>query len=1245
MSAPTALDTLAVPLYGTHLIEASAGTGKTHAITVLYVRCLLEFAAEPKDVLVVTYTNAATAELRERIRAAVQRAYAALRAGTTTDDEGLDRVLEARRTAGTAQADATRLLGALHGFDEAAIFTIHGFCQRVLQDHAFESGVPFDAELVTDESPLLGDVVCDFWVRELHDAPIEVVRYLGDHGVTIDGLEGLAALAIRHPDMRVLPERPTLTAADIETAIAGWRCVHERVAALWRRDREPVVELLCDATALKGNIYKAESIRSTWVPALDGELTSGRPGIDGRVTFFHRLTPEGLATGCKKNQVPPEHPFFEACGSLRDADAALDACLEARTIQLRLDTVAFARHELRRRKEARRLLSFDDLLQRVAEALRGAGGDDLAALVRRRYRAALIDEFQDTDPVQYEIFQRVYRGAEAVLFLIGDPKQAIYAFRGADVFAYIASKRDAGSNLHTLRTNWRSDPTLVKAVNQLFRHARRPFVFDEIPFHPASARADVTDRLGGGAAGWAPFEILFVPRRGQESEKGVISKAWGNREVPRYVAAQIVRTLNAGATIGDTPVRPCDIAVLCRTNDQARAMQRALRACRVPSVLQSEASVFDSAEAEEVARLVRALADPADGRALGTALATPMLGYDAAAIDALREDERQWDEWLTRVQDWHVLWERRGFAAAFRAVIETQQVPARLLAFVDGERRLTNVLHLAELLHTASAQGRLGPLALVEWLAAMRRGGAARAALQGDAAQLRLESDADAVQLVTVHRSKGLQYPIVYCPFVWDGFLQHEDDQERPRFHDRTAADRLTLDVGSGEFDVHGALARREAFAEHLRLLYVAVTRAKHRCSVVWGAVGDATRATGAAANRSALGYLLYQAPEVPGGDPVEDTATRLAELMRDDEALYGPLEALAHASAGAIAVADLPIGPADPYVPAAGVGGELRCPTPMRDLDRTWRASSFSALVARTGALSQTAAEGVDYDAEVVREAAVPAPVAPTGVPVVLHDFPSGTRPGTLVHRVFEQIDFGDEDRARLQTVVGQLVAQHGLDVRWAAPLSRAVGDVLDTPLAEATAPVRLRDVPRAARLTELEFLFPVCEAVPARGGVPRATPLTAARLAALFAAHARPPVPADYPERLARLQFAALAGYLRGFVDLVFEHDGRWYVVDYKSNHMGAHAEDYAPPRLAVAMAEHHYVLQYHLYLVALHRYLQVRLPDYDYERHVAGAYYLFVRGMGPDHPRGSGVFHDRPSRAFIDALSAMFGGSEAR
>ena len=235
MSAPKALDTLAVPLRGTHLIEASAGTGKTHAITVLYVRCLLEIPLAPKDLLVVTYTNAATAELRARIRTAVQQAYAALRAGTATDDDALNRLLESRRAAGTAEADAAQLLAALYGFDEAAIFTIHGFCQRVLQDHAFESGVPFDAELVTDESPLLAEVVRDFWVRELHDAPVEVVRDLRDRKVTIDGLEGLAVLAIRHPDMRVLPERPSLTAPDVEGAIAAWRRSGGATERRWSR--------------------------------------------------------------------------------------------------------------------------------------------------------------------------------------------------------------------------------------------------------------------------------------------------------------------------------------------------------------------------------------------------------------------------------------------------------------------------------------------------------------------------------------------------------------------------------------------------------------------------------------------------------------------------------------------------------------------------------------------------------------------------------------------------------------------------------------------------------------------------------------------------------------------------------------------------------------------------------------------------------------------------------------------------
>jgi exodeoxyribonuclease V beta subunit len=1135
----TALEPLTVPLSGIHLVEASAGTGKTYAITSLYVRLLLELQLSVSQILVVTYTNAATAELRARIRRRLREALSSVDAGGSRD-EFLDRLVRRRRAQGLLVQDRAQLVIALHSFDEAAIFTIHGFCQRILRDNAFESGVPFDTELIADESPLAAEVVHDFWVRELHAAPEAFVSYLAGKHITPDRLENLAIRVMTHPGTSVLPER--------------------------------------------------------------------------------------------------DDPVMRAC------DGTADHGLASRALQLQLDFADYARRELRRRKEQARVQSFDDLLQRLAEALRGPAGQGLAATIHRRFRAALVDEFQDTDPVQYEIVRRAYLGSDAALFLIGDPKQAIYAFRGADVFAYMQAKRDAGGDLHTLGVNHRSDPSLIEGVSALFSRLRAPFVFSEIPFLPVSAAPNASDRLGGGAAQQPPLQILFVRRTGQEGQDGCINKSWGDGPLTTAVAGEIVRLLQSHATIAGRPVKPADIAVLCRKNKQAQGMQQALRALGVPAVLQSDASVFETPEAEEMERVVRALTDPGDGRAIRAALATTLLGQNAHDLSALEHDEARWDDWVRQFQVWHERYTQRSFVAAFRALLDAHGVSQRLLGLFDGERRLTNVLHLMELLHSASAAGRRGPHALVHWLHQMRVNIDARAALASEAAQIRLESDEAAVRLTTIHKSKGLQYPIVYCPYLWDGALLNDSDKQVLRFHDPEDAHRLKLDIGSSARAAHLVRAEREAFAENLRLLYVALTRAQHRVAVVWGAFRSA--------ESSALGYVLHQQTAV-SEDPRTATTRRIQSLIRtgNDGALRTDLETLAAMAPGCIGVTDLALAPVGRYSMAAEAQQALQCRTVTREVRRTWRVSSFSALASSGRTLNQPAEEGLDHDAPA--EVPVGAAPQPSAQPLVaLHDFPAGARAGQLVHEVLEQVDFQATEPTRLRTVVMAALERFGFEDTWAEALCRAVADVVATPLDSGAQSFCLGDVTLARRLNELEFLFPVADEDTTdgrtwRAGSPTArarqdaVPLTGERLAAVLARHATAPLPADYVERARTLGFSPLAGFLKGFIDLVFEHAGRWYLVDYKSNLLGVHANDYRPERLLEAMTTHHYFLQYHLYVVALHRYLQRRLPGYDYERHFGGVFYLFLRGMAPAYARGNGVFCHRPSRQAIADLSAVLAG----
>lgn len=1190
-----------VALEGTSLVEAGAGTGKTYTIVELYVRFLLERRLRVPQILVVTYTVAATAELRGRVR----RRLVAL-AGSLAPGADLECVEE-----------------ALRSFDQAAIFTIHGFCQRALQEHAFESGRSFDCELVSDQRALLEEVAQDFWARQLYAAPRFLVEYASSSASRArpSRLAELADRIASRPDIELRP--PRRPAPDLQVLEKEWRRAFEPVARAWQADGPDVLEMLATG-AEEGHLhrgrYRPETVRVRWHIALDEELRGGRPGIGRRFSSFPLLGTSGMVP--KKGHAPPVHPFFDLCDELVRADADLEKALGDWVASFRHDFVAYARAELARRKDEREILFFDDLLQGLRDALVQEGGERVAEAIRRRHPVALIDEFQDTDPIQYEIFRRVWHARrENALVLIGDPKQAIYAFRGADVQAYLDARSDAGGEVHGLRRNRRADPALVAAINALFASPPVPFARPEIPYHPAEAREGARDALTGERIR-SGLRILWTsPPEGE----GEVPTARDGGDLSHHVAGEVARLLGTEHLLGGRRLRARDIAVLTRTNRQARSVQAALRQYGVVGVLQSEESVFATDEASELERVMRAMAEPENPSRLRAALATTLLGRDAGDLLAVLADEEGalWDGWVLSLRDCRQIWVERSFVQALRRLWVERDVSARLLARPDGERRVTNLLHLGELLHRASVENRLGPQALLYWFARRRREAEGMSSTLAEDAQLRLESDAEAVQLLTVHRSKGLQYPVTICPFLWDGSLLRNDSFLR--FHDPVSGE-LVLDAESAGEGKPQAL--KEAHEESLRLLYVALTRAKHHCSIVWGRFKNA--------GTSPLAHLLH--PPAPGepvpGQSKKNPASRLKD--RSEAELRDDIDRVVRAAAGSIVVeAWEPDAVPVPEVPAVlreVSPANLASASAGRRFPNLWRLSSFSGLV--SGAPEADAAEVArDYDAR-MGDSSEPAETASEASDrIVLADFPAGAMPGILIHEILEKLDFADvagADVDGLPALVASELGRRGFAPRWCEPLVRGLTDVLSVPLDSEAPSSHLGALARSDRIDEMEFMLPVAA---------RDRALSPDALGRAFAEHAEAPWVRQYAARATALGFPALAGHLRGFIDLVGRRDGRFFIIDYKSNRLGASVSDYRPEALQEAMLEHDYVLQYHLYLVALHRHLSLRLPGYEYEEHVAGAWYLFVRGMSSSHPPGWGMVRDRPPRALIEALSELF------
>ncbi len=1175
-------DPIHSPLRGINLIEASAGTGKTYTISTLVVRLVLEQALSIKEIFVVTFTEAATEELRERVRKRLQQAHQATQG--STDDETLREILLHQAE---PSLSAERLNNALRGFDEAPIFTIHGFCQRMLQENAFESGAAFDTELITSQEDLVREICEDFWRVHFYGANPLFTAYVLERGYSSQSLTRTVSAHLSQPLLQVIPDIQQALNSALSDA---YQAAFAQLQEVWLTVREEISHILLNSTALNRNQYKKTSIPQ-WLALMDRLLSGGIKAL--LFDKFERFCSRNLDSATKKGKTPPQHVFFDLCQNLQDAAADLQHHYEQHWLALKFELFQTVRRELTRRKRERNQQSFDDLLMNLYLALQGPGSEVLAQSIRRQYRAALIDEFQDTDPLQYAIFHALFNPQTAakaetktVLFFIGDPKQAIYSFRGADIFTYLKASRDADQQ-YTLGKNYRSHPRLVAAVNRLFEPLHKPFLLDKIAFYPVEAAEQNTPLAV------SPLQLWYVSREQAGADGKLINKSWADREIPQRVCGEIVRLLQQEA------ISAGDIAVLVRTNRQAQLMQEALQARRVPSVLYSRDSLFNSAEVGELLHLLAAILEPAHEIRLRTALATELLSMDGNTLDSLSHHEQHWEAWLLRFRDWHDIWHKQGFIRMFRALLLAQNIPARLLSLPDGERRLTNVLHLGEVLQQASVQPRRRPLRLYKWL----KDQAQNAVDDEDVHQLRLESDAAAVKLVTIHKSKGLEYPIVFLPFAWDGTLRSET-AEQFSFH-RDDGVRI-LDLGSEQMETHRQRALLEERAENLRLLYVALTRAKSRCYLLWGAFKDA--------QTSALGYLLHQAKS-PG-----DNGLAFTLAQTSDAVILQDLQALEDETSN-IQIRAIPDSSPDIYSPQASNAAALTARDFHGTLTRGWQLASFTALVAH----EQSAEHQVDIrlqrqGAETTDSAFAPTEAAVEDTePVDFLHFPAGAQAGNLLHDILEHLDFQQSDPDSLKTLVHSKLQHYGFALSWTDVLCQALPDILHTPL-DAQSGLCLAQLPCAARLNELEFHYPLAH-LEMRALYAMLLPAWQQRWADL-----RPFTPPD---------FEVLQGFMRGFIDLVFTYEEKFYVLDYKSNFLGANADAYHHSRLLAVMQQHHYLLQYHIYSVALHRYLQQRVANYCYDEHFGGVYYVFLRGMKPAWGADYGIFRDKPDEALLDSM----------
>ncbi|HGX3121825.1 TPA: exodeoxyribonuclease V subunit beta [Klebsiella pneumoniae] len=1164
------LDPLRLPLIGERLIEASAGTGKTFTIAALYLRLLLGLGGEAaypraisvEELLVVTFTEAATEELRGRIRSNIHELRIACLRGES------DNPLYSALLAEIADKDdaAKTLLLAERQMDEAAVFTIHGFCQRMLSLNAFESGMLFEQQLIEDESRLRYQACADFWRRHCYPLTRDIAAVI--HDVWKGPRDLLKSL-----DRWLQGEAPQLKSppAPNETLAERHQQIIARIDSLKQQWREQVGEIegVLENSGLdrrkfnRGNQGKWMQKVNAW--AQEETLSYQLPDA------LEKFAQSFLLERTKAGGEPPVHPLFSAVESLLASSLTLTDLVLARAMVEIRDAVA---REKRRRGE----LGFDDMLSRLDEALRGDSGETLASAIRQRFPVAMIDEFQDTDPQQYRIFRRIWRRQpETALLLIGDPKQAIYAFRGADIFTYMKARGDVAAH-YTLDTNWRSSPGMVGSVNRLFSLSDNPFMFHEIPFLPVKAAAKNKGlRFTVDAADVPAMNVWLMPG-------DTVGSGDYQTFMAQLCATQIRDWLSAGQRgrallwRGETsrPVQASDITVLVRNRLEAAQVREALQTLGIPSVyLSNRDSVFETLEAQELLWLLQAVLAPERENTLRSALATSMFGLTALDIENLNQDEQAWDALVEEFSEYRQIWRQRGVMPMLRALMTARHIAENLLATRGGERRLTDILHISELLQEAASQLE-SEHALVRWLAQHIAEPDSNAASQ----QMRLESDKHLVQIVTIHKSKGLEYPLVWLPFI-----ARFRKQDQAFYHDRETF-AAVLDLGQDEASLE--LAEAERLAEDLRLLYVALTRAVWHCSL--GVAPLSSRKSGNSDfHLSALGRLL-QAGEAMDAAGL---AARLADFCHGDIALQRPGEL------------DL-----TPWQAPAATIPRLSARELQRRIADDWRVTSYSGLQQHGFSGGQDLLPRLDVDAAGVGEVVEEPQLTP-------HQFPRGAAPGTFLHSLFEELDF---TQPVPEGWMAEKLQLSGFDAQWAPVLTDWLGGVLKTRLPGPD--IALNQLASRDKQVEMAFYLPIAQL------------LTAERLDALIRQY--DPLSADTPP----LDFRQVRGMLKGFIDLVFRHEGRYYLLDYKSNWLGEDREAYTRPAMEQAMRAHRYDLQYQLYSLALHRYLRHRLADYDYDRHFGGVIYLFLRGMDGQEG-GQGIFTTRPVRPLIDGLDQLFAG----
>ncbi len=1228
------------------LIEASAGTGKTFNIQHLYLRLILERGLEVGEILAVTFTEAATSELRTRIRNNLLAASEALD-GNKIKDKTLNAILDQVKNTLPDGELRRRLRVALLSFDEAAIFTIHGFCSRMLNENAFESRISFDLELIENQDEILMDIVADFWRRNFYGKNEIFATALAICRCVPDKLLGFASLVAAKPDLKLVTQLPP----EYDNIEIG----------------DKVLQDLFDQILTEA-LSKLENV-DNWRESEDKNITLKLRG-NRELTFENKYTlinEMPCSTANTKNNL--------------EFKSARNACIELPLTLVKCALRKFLPGELKTRKLALHLQSYDDMLLDLRSALRDKDGNqpapecDLARRLRNRYKAAMIDEFQDTDPVQSEIFETIFRHRDSLFVMIGDPKQSIYRFRSADIFSYLATKTGKNTEERTLTNNFRSAQALLDGVNELFS-GENPFLEEKIPYAGVKAAKTLgrTLILPPGEK-QNPFQLDWI----RDDEKKGISKTNVSENIIEWTADRIVKSLKdcrweTGGENGEAKkteeIRPRDIAILVPINNQAVQMRTALKRRGLNAVISNSGNVFDSEMAREIYFLLRAIQNPGNTQYLKTALAGTFFSFPEKMLTNLADvDDASGDHadrlafWADHFKEYRADWEKKGVMPMLSALTMLENLhPDRIeekgkdwiegnprkrgienladaTPALDGldnrERNIVDMRHLTELLHLTERKQSLSPALLLIWLQQMING-SSQENDNPDAYETRLETDLEAIRIMTIHKSKGLQFPLVFCPLLWGANFSLDKNPRKKtdwtchvKEGAKTKKTLLILPLGVAK-DMHRHQGQKEALGELLRVAYVAATRAEHFCCLLYGNFsGDSAK--------TALNYLLKKNQR--GTVFIDDNNPSVGDEPPKFESIQVfPFDK-----------GELEYSAANPtrYEPPTGLARKFKTCELRKEFEvpKNWGIMSYSSLGQhkRIHGITTGVKGGTD-EMETGQNAVAPPEKESAEEPRL----PSNEKTGSCFHEIMEEIDFklvqGDGTREwseipSVRELLETKMRKYGL-IRGKSSEKENADPLLEkryplickiihqTLTARIPGPhggktFSLNEIEKSDHISEMEFFYEV------RGRINTANLKEIAKSLLPKNVAAAGTESENESLDVALKGGTVNTGFMNGSIDLVFRRDGRYYFADWKTNTL----EDYDSRTMWIKMFGESYILQYLIYSLTLDLYLNKRLPDYDFEKHFGGGYYLFVRGMEPDG--GKGILADRITEETLTRL----------